>query len=218
MKFFDRKHAGLVLAELLEKYNRQKDTIVLALPRGGVPVAYEVAVKLCLRLDVFIVRKLGVPGHNELAMGALASGGTVVFNDELINHLKIQKYSIHDVIRSEREELKRRERLYRGNKPFPQLGGKTVILVDDGMATGSTMKAAIIALQQKQPKEIIIAVPVAARSTCEEISAMVKTLICPLQPVDFQAVGLWYDDFSQTSDEEVMERLEQSRLHLSNTN
>jgi putative phosphoribosyl transferase len=216
MKYLDRKHAGLVLSELLKNYNynRRKDVIVLALPRGGVPVAYEIAMMLCLELDVFIVRKLGVPGHEELAMGALASGGTVVFNDELINYLQIQKSSIDSVIQPEQKELMRREHLYRGNKPFPHLTGKTIILVDDGIATGSTMKAAIMALQQKQPKEIVVAVPVAALSTCDEISGLVKTLICPLQPVDFHAVGLWYDNFSQTSDEEVIELLEQSRINL----
>jgi predicted phosphoribosyltransferase len=214
MKYLDRHHAGMVLAKLLKEYNRQKDTIVLALPRGGVPVAYEIATKLCLSLDVFIVRKLGVPGHEELAMGALASGGTVVFNDEIINYLQIQKSSIDRIIQSEQEELTRRDHLYRGNKPFPDLAGKTIILVDDGIATGSTMKAAIMALQLKQPKEIIVAVPVAARSTCDEMAGLVKTLICPLQPVDFHAVGLWYDNFSQTSDEEVIELLEQSRLNL----
>lgn len=211
MKYLDRKHAGLVLAELLKQYHRRKDTIVLALPRGGVPVAYEIAMKLHLELDVCIVRKLGVPGHEELAMGALASGGTVVFNDEIINELQINKASIDNVILSEKEELKRREHLYRGNKPFPHLAGKTIILVDDGIATGSTMKAAIMALQQQKPKEMIIAVPVAASSTCDEMARLVKTLICPLQPVDFHAVGLWYDNFSQTSDEEVIEQLEQSK-------
>lgn len=214
MKYFDRNHAGVFLTKLLQKYNGRKDTIVLALPRGGVPVAYEIAIKLGLTLDVFIVRKLGVPGHEELAMGALASGGTVVFNDEIINYLQIQKSSINRVIQSEQEELTRREHLYRGNKPFPDLAGKTIILVDDGIATGSTMKAAIMALQQKHPKEIIIAVPVAARSTCDEIAGLVKTFICPLQPVEFHAVGLWYDNFSQTSDDEVIKLLEQARLQL----
>lgn len=214
MKYRDRQHAGQVLAALLKDYNGRKDTIVLALPRGGVPVAYEIAMKLGLVIDVFIVRKLGVPGHEELAMGALASGGAVVFNDEIIKHLQITKSSIDRVIQSEQEELTRREHLYRGDKPFPHMAGKTIILVDDGIATGSTMKAAIMALQQKQPAELIIAVPVAARSTCDEMTASVKTLICPRQPIDFHAVGLWYDNFSQTSDEEVIELLEQSRLNL----
>lgn len=207
MKYIDRHHAGLVLTELLKEYNGRKDTIVLALPRGGVPVAYEIATKLSLELDVFIVRKIGVPGHEELAMGALASGGTVVFNDEIINILHIQKSSIDRVVKSEQEELTRREHLYRGNKPYPHLAGKTIILVDDGIATGSSIKAAIIALQEKQPSDIIIAVPVAAFSTSQEMVGLVTRFICPLQPVDFHAVGLWYDNFSQTSDEEVIELL-----------
>lgn len=214
MKYHDRQHAGQVLAELLKDYNVRKDTVVLALPRGGVPVAYEIAMKLGLALDVFIVRKLGVPGHEELAMGALASGGTIVFNDEIIKYLQITKSAMDRVIQSEQGELTRREHLYRGNKPFPPLAGKTIILVDDGIATGSTMKAAIMALQQKQPAELIVAVPVAAHSTCEEMKTLIKTLICPSQPIDFHAVGLWYDNFSQTSDEEVIELLEQSRLNL----
>ena len=214
MTYLDRNQAGLVLAELLKEYNGQKDAFVLALPRGGVPVAYEIAMKLCLELDVFIVRKLGVPGHEELAMGALASGGIVVFNDEIINHLQIKKSTIDRVIKSEQEELARREHLYRGNKPFPHLAGKTIILIDDGIATGSTMKAAIMALRQKQPKDIIVAVPVAAKSTYDEMALLVKTLICPLKPLDFHAVGLWYENFSQTSDDEVIELLEHSRLHL----
>lgn len=214
MNYRDRQHAGQVLAELLRDYNGQNDTIVLALPRGGVPVAYEIAMKLRLALDVFIVRKLGVPGHEELAMGAIASGGTVVFNDEIIRYLQITKPTMDKVIQSEQEELTRREHLYRRNKPFPHLTGKTIILVDDGIATGSTMKAAIMALREKQPAELIVAVPVAARSTCDEMTALVKTLICPSQPVDFHAVGLWYENFSQTSDEEVIELLEQSRVNL----
>lgn len=214
MKYRDRNHAGLVLAELLNDYHRRKNTIVLALPRGGVPVAYEIATKLGLELDVLIVRKLGVPGREELAMGALASGGTAVFNDDIINYLQIKKSSIDTVMLSEQEELTRREHLYRKNKPFPPLDGKTIILVDDGIATGSTMKASIMALQQKKPEKIIVAVPVAALSTCDEMAGLVNTLICPLKPVDLNAVGLWYNNFSQTSDEEVIELLEQSKLNL----
>lgn len=214
MQYRDRQHAGQVLAESLKNYNGRKDTIVLGLPRGGVPVAYEIAMKLGLVLDVFMVRKLGVPGHEELAMGALASGGTLVFNDEIIHYFQITKSSMDRVIQSEQEELTRREHLYRGDRPFPHLAGKTIILVDDGIATGSTMKAAIMALQQKQPAELIVAVPVAARSTCDDMTALVKTLICPSQPVDFHAVGLWYENFAQISDAEVIELLEQSRLNL----
>ena len=214
MNYLDRHHAGQVLAELLKNYSNRKDALVLALPRGGVPVAYEIATKLCLDLDVFIVRKLGVPGHEELAMGALASGGTVVFNDEIINYLQIQPSSIDKVIQSEQAELTRREHLYRGNLPLPSITGKTIILVDDGIATGSSMKAAIMALTLKKPEKLIVAVPVAAPATCDEMAGLVKTLICPLRPVNFHAVGLWYDNFSQTSDEEVIELLKQSRLHL----
>lgn len=214
MRYLDRNHAGLVLAGLLKHYYKQKNGIVLALPRGGVPVAYEIAKQLCLDLDVFIVRKLGVPGQEELAMGALASGGIVVFNEDIINYLHINKLSIESVIKSEHEELERREHLYRGKKPFPDLSGKSIILVDDGIATGSTMRAAIMALQQKQPADIIVAVPVAAQSTCNEMNKLVDTLVCPLRPVDFHAVGLWYDNFSQTSDEEVIELLEQAKLDL----
>lgn len=214
MKYFDRHHAGQVLADLLKNYHRRKDAIVLALPRGGVPVAYEIAMKLGLDLDVFIVRKLGVPGHKELAMGALASGGTVVFNDEIINDLQIESSSIDKVIQSEQEELARREHIYCGQRSFPHLEGKTIILVDDGIATGSTMRAAIMALQKKRPKDIIVAVPVASRSTCNEMAKFVDALICPLKPVDFHAVGLWYDNFSQTSDEEVIELLERSTCNV----
>lgn len=214
MKYIDRTHAGLVLSELLNHYAHQDNVIVLALPRGGVPVAYEIATTLCLELDVLIVRKLGVPGHDELAMGALASGGTVVFNDELINDLQIDQVSIDRVIKSEQKELTRRERLYRGNKPLFHVTGKTIILVDDGIATGSTMKAAIMTLQKQQPSDLIIAVPVAAKSTCDDMIQSVKTFVCPLRPVDFYAVGLWYDNFPQTSDEEVIALLEQSERNL----
>ena len=147
-------------------------------------------------------------------MGALASGGTVVFNDEIINYLQIQPSSIDKVIQSEQAELTRREHLYRGNLPLPSITGKTIILVDDGIATGSSMKAAIMALTLKKPEKLIVAVPVAAPATCDEMAGLVKTLICPLRPVNFHAVGLWYDNFSQTSDEEVIELLKQSRLHL----
>lgn len=214
MNYIDRTHAGIVLSDLLNNYANQDNVIVLALPRGGVPVAYEIAMKLCLQLDILIVRKLGVPGHEELAMGALASGGTVIFNDDLIRDLYINQTSIDRVIKSEQEELMRRERLYRGNKPLPHLAGKTIILVDDGIATGSTMKAAIMALQKQKLAELIIAVPVAAQSSYDEMTQLVKTLICPLRPVDFNAVGLWYDNFPQTSDEEVIALLKQSKRHL----
>ncbi len=204
MNYANRLQAGQVLADLLHDYAEKENTILLALPRGGVPVAYEMAIKLRLPMDIFIVRKLGVPGHEEYAMGAIASGGIVVFNEEVVNGLYIKSAAIDEVLQNEEHELTRREKVYRGNRPPVQLAGKTVILVDDGIATGYTMRAAIAALKQKKPAELIVAVPVAARSTCVEMAGLVNKVICPLQPVNFYAVGLWYDDFSQTSDEEVM--------------
>ena len=207
MNYVDRYQAGRVLADVLMDYANRKDTIVLGLPRGGVPVAYEIASKLKLPLDIFIVRKLGVPGHEELAMGAIASGGTVVFNEETVRTLHIRQDAIDEILNSEREELARRERVYRGNQPFPALKDKTIILVDDGIATGYTIRAAIAALKEKNPAKIIVAVPVAARSTCDELAPLVTAMICPRQPINFYAVGLWYDDFSQTTDEEVIELL-----------
>ncbi|KTC86258.1 phosphoribosyltransferase [Legionella cincinnatiensis] len=207
MNYSDRHQAGLVLADLLKDYASRTDVIILALPRGGVPVAYEIAKKLSLELDIFIVRKLGVPGHEEFAMGAIASGGIVALNEEVLNTLRIKKDAVNQVLQSEQNELSRRESVYRGNKPFPKLMDKTVILVDDGIATGYTMRAAIAALKQKHPAKIIIAVPVAARSTCDELAPLVDTIICPLQPVNFYAVGLWYNDFSQTTDDEVIKLL-----------
>lgn len=209
MNYDDRYQAGRVLADSLKDYAKRTDVIILALPRGGVPVGYEIANKLSLPLDIFIVRKLGVPGHEELAMGAIASGEVTVFNDEIVNMLHIQKDAIKRIQKSEQEELSRRELLYRGQKPFPELTGKTIILVDDGIATGYTMRAAIAALKQKKPIKIIVAVPVAAQSTCDEIASLVDEIICPMRPVNFYAVGLWYNNFSQTTDEEVMELLRQ---------
>jgi putative phosphoribosyl transferase len=212
MNYIDRKHAGIMLANLLREYARRTDVIVLALPRGGVPVAYEIAVALSLALDVFIVRKLGAPGQEELAMGAIASGGVVVLNEAIVQALHIDQASIEGVKEAELKELVRRERLYRGNRSLPNLRGKTIILVDDGMATGSTMKAALLALQQQKPATIVVAVPVAARSIVEEMTSLVDVMICPLQPINFCAVGLWYDHFSQTTDQEVIELLKKSKL------
>lgn len=209
-KYLDRYEAGKVLANELKDYSNKSDVIVLALPRGGVPVAYEVAKSLSVPLDVFIVRKLGVPGHEELAMGAIAMGGTIIFNDEVLHQLNISKTAIDHVIKLEQDELKRREIKYRGNRLFPKLTDKTIILVDDGIATGATMRAAIQALHKHRPASIIIAVPVAGRSTCEAIEQLVDKVICPLKPQYFYAVGLWYQDFSQTSDVEVYELLKKS--------
>jgi putative phosphoribosyl transferase len=211
-RFRDRQDAGTILAEHLKEYAHQSNVIVLALPRGGVPVAYEVAIALSLPLDIFIVRKLGVPGYEELAMGALAMGGTIILNEPLIHQLQLDQASINAVLESEQKELVRREHLYRGHHPFPDLLGKTIILVDDGIATGSTMLAAIKALRKYKPAFIIVAVPVAARQTCEEMSNLVDQIICPLKPINFHAVGLWYQNFSQTSDSEVIELLEKANL------
>ncbi|USQ13996.1 phosphoribosyltransferase [Legionella lytica] len=204
MNYANRQQAGQVLADLLHDYAVKDNSIILGLPRGGVPVAYEIATKLSLPMDIFIVRKLGVPGHEEYAMGAIAPGGVVVFNEDVVHGLHIDRSAIDEVLRKEKLELERRDKVYRVNKSPLHLMGKTIILVDDGIATGYTMRAAIAALKQKNPAELIVAVPVAARSTCAEMASLVNKIICPLQPANFYAVGLWYDDFSQTSDEEVM--------------
>src|SRR5579883_258629 len=201
-KYIDRREAGRILANHLEKYTNRPDVIVLALPRGGVPVAYEIANVLSAPLDVFIVRKLGVPGHEELAMGAIAMGGAVVFNEEIVSDLHIPQTAIDHVIDSEQQELQRRERVYRGDRPFPTLQDKIVILVDDGIATGATMRAAIKAIYQQQPASVIMAVPVAEITTCEMMEKLVDQVICPLKPMNLYAVGQWYKDFSQTTDEE----------------
>lgn len=209
-KYLDRHEAGRILADQLQEYANHKNVIVLALPRGGVPVAYEIAQKLTVPLDVFIVRKLGVPGHEELAMGAIATGSTTVFNDEIITQLHISKSQIARIIQLEEEELKRRNTNYRDDKPFPAIENQTVILVDDGIATGATMRAAIKALHQLKPAKIIMAVPVAAFSTCAELTGLVDQIICPLKPHDLYAVGAWYEHFSQTSDEEVITLLKKN--------
>ena len=213
-KYTDRTQAGIKLAEQLKEHANLANVIVLALPRGGVPVAYEIAKALAIPLDVLIVRKLGTPGHKELAIGAIASGGATVFNEEIINTLHIEQSAIDAVLQSEQKELARREHLYRGNRPFPTLLNKTIILVDDGIATGATMYAAIKALHSQNPANIIIAVPVAARSTYKKIASLVDKMVCPLQPIDFNAVGLWYEDFPQTSDDEVIALLAQSKKYF----
>jgi putative phosphoribosyl transferase len=199
----NRGDAGRHLASQLEAYRGRPDVLVLGLPRGGVPVAYEVAHELGVPLDVFIVRKLGVPGHEELAMGAIASGGTIVLNHDVIADLGIPDELIQSVIERESRELARRETLYRGDRPPPQVEGRTVILVDDGLATGSTMRAAAAALAKQSPAKVIVAVPVAASQTCAELEREVDTVICALTPDPFYAVGLWYQDFSPTTDQEV---------------
>ncbi|HEX7679666.1 MAG TPA: phosphoribosyltransferase [Thermoanaerobaculia bacterium] len=208
-RFRDRVEAGQLLGRAVaERVSDRTNVIVLALPRGGVPVGYEVARALGAPMDVFIVRKLGVPGHEELAMGAIASGGIRVMNDDVLRYVPVSKNAIEAVSARELVELGRRERSYRGSKPSLDVRGKTVIVVDDGLATGSTMRAAVRALRQKNAGSIIVAVPVAAQETCEEISREVDDIVCLRTPDPFQAVGLWYDDFSQTTDEEVHELLD----------
>ena len=201
--FRDRQDAGRVLAEKLAAYANRPDVLVMALPRGGVPVAYEVARALGAPLDVFVVRKLGVPGYEELAMGAVATGGVRVLNDQLVKRLGIPDHVINAVTARERQELARRERLYRDDRPPPDISGRTVILVDDGLATGATMQAAIEALRQQNPARIVVAVPTASPDTCEEMKAKADDVICAITPQPFDAVGRWYQDFSQTTDEEV---------------
>jgi predicted phosphoribosyltransferase len=195
------------LAEKLRTYANRLDVIVLALPRGGVPVAYEVATALRAPLDVFLVRKLGVPGYEELAMGAVATGGVRVLNEEIVQGLRIPDYVIDAVAAWELQELARRERVYRGDRPQPNVRGATVILVDDGLATGATMFAAIKALRQQQPAQIVVAVPTAAPKTCDEMKTQADDVVCAITPEPFHSVGLWYEDFSQTTDEEVRELL-----------
>jgi predicted phosphoribosyltransferase len=207
-RFRDRREAGRVLAGKLTGYANRPDVLVLALPRGGVPVAYEVARALRVPLDVFLVRKLGVPGHEELAMGALATDGVRILNQEVIKALDIPESIVDEVAAEELEELKRRERLYRGSRPPPDLRGRMVILVDDGLATGATMRAAIRALQQ-QPARIIVGVPTASPDTCEALGAEADEVICVMTPRPFLSVGHWYDDFTQTTDEEVRRLLAQ---------
>lgn len=202
-KFRDRFEAGQRLAEKLLHYSNKKDMIVLGLPRGGVPVAFEVAKKLNAELDVFIVRKLGVPGHEELAMGAIAPGGVISLNDEVLRMIPISDDVIDAVTRREEQELKRREKAYRGDRPPLDVQEKTAILIDDGLATGSSMRAAVLALRKMKPARIVVAVPVAAVSTCNEFRQEVDETVCAVTPEPFYAVGLWYEDFSQTTDEEV---------------
>ncbi len=202
-QFADRTEAGRLLAARLTHYAGRQDTIVLALPRGGVPVAFEIARALSAPLDVFLVRKLGQPGHEELAMGAIATGGVRVLNRDVVAYLDIPQSIIDVVALQEEQELERRERLYRGDRPPPDVRGLTVILVDDGLATGSTMRAAIAALEKLEPKRIVVAVPVAPPSAIEELKGEVDEIVCDLSPEPFDGVGRWYRDFSQTTDQEV---------------
>jgi putative phosphoribosyl transferase len=205
--FKDRTEAGRLLARKLSAYANRPDVLVLALPRGGVPVAFEVARVLRAPLDIFLVRKLGVPGHEELAMGAIASGGVRVLNQYVVQHLRIPERAIEAIATEEQKELERRERAYRDDRPSPDIRGRSVILIDDGLATGSTMRAAVTAIRQQHPASIVVAVPIAARSTCDEFREEVDEIICAVTPEVFNAVGLWYEDFSQTTDEEVRDLL-----------
>ena len=201
--FRDRAEAGELLAVRLSQLADRDDVVILALPRGGVPVGYEVATALRVAFDVFVVRKLGVPGHEELAMGAIASGGVRLVNHDVVDSLGIPPAVIDQVARREHVELERRERLYRGKWPLISLKGKTVVLVDDGLATGATMRAAVTAVRQQQPARIIVAVPVGAASTCAELAGEADEVVCLRSPEPFVAVGLWYRDFTPTSDTEV---------------
>ena len=210
MVFQNRSHAGRILAQYLGQYADRPDVLVLGLPRGGVPVAFEVAQELHAPLDVFLVRKLGVPGHEELAMGAIASGGVKVLNQDTIDFLRISDETIDRIAAEEERELRRREALYRSDRPRPAVQDQIVILVDDGLATGSTMKAAAEALRRQSPARIVVAVPVAASTTCQEFEAYVDEVVCAETPSPFYAVGMWYEDFSQTSDQEVQRLLEEA--------
>jgi len=206
-RFRNRTDAGRQLAEKLAAYANRPDVLVLALPRGGVPVAFELARAFGAPLDVFLVRKLGVPGYEELAMGAVATGGVRVLNDEIVRGLGISEHEIDAVVARELRELSRRDRLYRGDRPPSDVAGRTVILVDDGLATGATMRAAVQALRQQQPGRIVAAVPTASPDTCQVLKAEADDVICAITPEPFFAVGHWYDDFTQTTDDEVRELL-----------
>jgi predicted phosphoribosyltransferase len=205
--FHDRTDAGRALAKQLDGYAGRRDVVVLALPRGGVPVGYQVAEALGAPLDVFLVRKLGTPGHRELAMGAIASGGVRVVNDEVVRWLNIKPEQIEMVAREEEQELIRREAAYKAGRPPTPVKGQVVILVDDGLATGSTMKAAVLAVKQRAPDHVIVAVPVGAPETCRDLRQFADEVICASTPEPFSAVGQWYVLFDQTSDDEVRELL-----------
>jgi predicted phosphoribosyltransferase len=213
--FRDRAHAGRELATKLTAYAGRPDVLVLALPRGGVPVAEEVARRLGAPLDVYLVRKLGVPGHPELALGAIASGGTRVLNESIVRDLAIPATLIETLTRREQAELERRERLYRGDRAFPDLAGRTVILIDDGLATGATMRAAVEALRARHPARLVVAVPVGAPETCAALESLADEVTCAVTPEPFHAVGLWYDDFDQTTDDEVRMLLDRAAARTS---
>ncbi len=206
-RFHDRRHAGRVLARRLTRYSTRPDVVVLGLPRGGVPVAREVATALGVRLDVFVVRKLGVPNREELAMGAIATGGVLVLNEDVVRSFRISSDAIERSAQSEGVELARREALYRSGRPPLELREKAVIVVDDGLATGSTMRAAVVAVRHHAPAEVVVAVPVGARSTCDSLTSVADRVECSMTPRNLHAVGLWYEDFTQTSDDEIADLL-----------
>ncbi|HAZ7573348.1 phosphoribosyltransferase [Legionella sp. PATHC032] len=209
-RFQDRYQAGQLLGRKLKSYANRNDVIVLALPRGGVPVAAMISEVINAPLDLMIVRKLGVPGHEELAFGALASNKIKVYNEELLQYLQLSQKDINQVISQEENELARRNRAYRGDKPFPDLKNKIIILVDDGIATGASMRAAVLALRKESPKKIIVAVPVAPEDMNDMMKNVADEYVCLISPLSFNAVGLWYEDFSQTEDEEVLYLLSKS--------
>lgn len=212
--FKDRRDAGKKLAQKLAAYAGQQNGLILALPRGGVPVAYEVALALAIPLDIFIVRKLGVPGREELAFGAIASGGIRVLNGDVVRMLSIPDEIINFVAKRELQELRRRETLYRGNRPFPEVRDRTVILIDDGLATGASMRAAVAGLRTQHPARIVIAVPTASPEACEAFRLEVDEVVCAITPELFYGVGRWYEDFSQVMDEEVRVLLEEANRQI----
>lgn len=213
MRFRDRREAGRRLAARLGEYANRPDVIVLALTCGGVPVAYEIADAIGAPLDVFLVRRLVVPWSEELAMGAIATGGVSVLNENVVRYLDISDETVEEVTHRERHELERRERLYRGGRPAPDLYGRTIILVDDGLAPGSTMRAACVAVRAHRPAQVVVAAPIAARATCELFNEVVDGIVCArkMAPDPYYVVTLWYDDFFQTTDEEARKLLEQSK-------
>lgn len=207
VRFINRRHAGAVLASQLQHFAGRPDLVVLALPRGGVPVAFEVAQSLGVAMDVFVVRKLGMPGQPELAMGAIASGGVRVMNEDVFTWYRPSAAAVEAVTRAELGELERREKAYRDGRPPLPIEDRTAIIVDDGLATGSTMRAAVLAIRQLRPSRVVVAVPVGARDTCEALRAIADEVVCASTPEPFTAVGLWYIDFTQTTDDEVRQLL-----------